>query len=448
VSAVPQTRFVRADGGPALAYQVLGDGERDIFYVAQPAPPIDLMWDDPLLARGLRRLASAGRLLTCDLRGWGSSDAVDASNLPALQAWMDDIGRVMDAAGSERTVLFGMAEQGLPCILFAASHPERVQALVLWSPFARYLRADDHPCGMPAEAAEVYARGYGEMNGTGNLASLFAPSRAEEPGFREWFARAERLGLRPANCEPVYSRVFQPSDLRDVARTIACPTLLMRRTGDRHVRDGHARDLLEIMRDARLVELEGEDHVWWSGDSETPIDEALGFVTGLRAGAVQWDRQLATVLFTDIVDSTRVAATLGDEVWSARLARHDELAARFVTAFQGRLVKSTGDGILATFDGPARAIRCASDLRDALAAEGLVVRSGLHTGEVGVTDDDVHGLAVHVAARVAARAAAGEVLVSEAVPPLVLGSALRFADRGTAELKGVPGEWRLWAASE
>lgn len=394
----PATAYVRG-GGPAIAYQVVGDGDRDFFYVAQPYTPIDLMWDDPLQARGLRRLAAAGRLLTCDLRGWGSSDAVDATALPALQAWMDDLLRVMDAARAERAVVIGMAEQALPCLLLAATHPQRVDALALWSPFVRFLRAPDHPFGMPSSAAAAYARQYGEVNGTGALLDVFGPSRRDEPGLRSWFARCERLGLRPANCEPVYAKVFMPSDLREIAALVTSPTLLLRRKGDRHVRDGHARHMVSLMPAAALVELEGDDHLWWSGDSDAPIDEILRFATGLPSGASDSDRRLATVLFTDIVASTAQASALGDAAWSSRLARHDDLVARFVAAFRGRLVKSTGDGALAIFDGPARAISCACDIRDAMAREGLAIRAGLRAGEVEVTRDDVHGLAVHVAAR-------------------------------------------------
>ena len=447
MAAPPETRFVRG-GGPAIAYQVLGEGGRDVFYVAQPNPPIDLMWEDPLVARGLRRLAGVGRLLTCDLRGWGSSDAVDATDLPALQAWMDDIGRVMDAAGSERAVIIGMSEQALPCILFAAAHPDRVDALILWSPFARYLRAPDHPWGLPQELATRVVELYRQQLGTGNRVAFVAPSRVDEPGFRQRFARDERLGLRPANGAPVYGRVFQPSDLREVAATIDRPTLLIRRRGDRHVRDGHASAMAETMPNATLVELDGEDHVWWSGDSDAVIDEMLAFITGLRGGRVPTNRQLATVLFTDIVDSTRQAAALGDDAWSALLDRHDQLVARYVGAFRGRLVKSTGDGALATFDGPARAIDCACDLRDALAEVGITIRAGLHAGEVDTTDTDVHGLTVHVAARVAALAGPGEVYVSGVVPTLVLGSKLAFEERGTHELKGVPGTWPVLAVGQ
>lgn len=445
VAGYPDTAYVR-DGGPAIAYQVVGSGERDFFYVAQPHTPIDLMWDDPLMARGLRRLAAAGRLLTCDLRGWGSSDAVDAVDLPALQAWMDDIGRVMDAAGSDRAVIFGMAEQALACILFAASHPERVEALVLWSPFARYMRSPDHACGMPSVAAASYARRYGEVNGTGALLDLFAPSRKDEPGLRSWFARCERLGLRPANAEPVYRNVFMPSDVRDVAATIQSPTLLLRRRGDRHVRDGHAQRMAETMPASTLIEIDGNDHVWWSGDSDAPIDEILRFVTGLPPDAASPNRQLATVLFTDIVASTAQAAALGDEIWSGRLSHHDQVIARYVAAFRGRVVKSTGDGALAIFDGPARAISCAGDLQLALAADDLIIRAGLHTGEIEIHDDgDISGIAVHIAARVMASAGPGEVFVSSSVPPLVAGSGIEFHDQGEHELKGVPGTWRLFA---
>lgn len=440
-----QTQFVRGEG-PAIAYQVVGEGERDIFYVPQPSPSVDLIWEDPLLARGLRSLGTAGRLLLCDLRGWGSSDAVDPDDLPALQAWMDDIRRVMDAACSERAVLIGQSEQALPVILFAATYPERVDALVLWSPFARYLRADDYPWGVRPEVAARMAKYYAEVVGTPELAHYFAPSRASEPGFVDWYCRAQRLGLRPANGAPVYERVYQPSDLREVAATVAAPTLLLRRRDDPHVRTGHARYLAEVMPNARLVELDGSDHLWWSGDTETPIDEMVSFITGLRTSSASAESQLATVLFTDIVDSTRLAAEAGDAAWQVRLARHDDTVRRFVNAYRGRVVKFTGDGVFATFDGPARAIRCVSDMRDSLSADGITIRAGLHTGEVTVRADDVHGMTVNVAARIAAKARPGEVLVSAAVPALVLGSRLEFADRGSHDLKGVPGEWKLFAA--
>ena len=440
-----QTKFVRGDG-PAIAYQVVGEGKPDIFYVAQPTPPIDLIWEDPLLARGLRSLAAVGRLLLCDLRGWGSSDAVDPTDLPALQAWMDDIRRVMDAAGSERAVLIGQSEQALPVMLFAATYPERVDAMVLWSPFARYLRGDDYPCGVPPAAASRMAQVFADVIGTPFLAEYFAPSRADERGFVDWYCRSQRLAMRPANGAPVYARVYQPSDLRDVAATIIAPTLLIRRRDDQHVRTGHAQYLAGIMPNARLVELDGRDHLWWSGDTDAPIEEMVSFITGLGPQAIATDRQLATVLFTDIVDSTRLAHEAGDTEWQTRLARHNNIVERHVSAYRGHVVKFTGDGVMATFDGPARAIRCACDVRDALAVQGLQIRGGLHTGEVTISDDDVHGVTVNVAARVSARARPGEVLVSAAVAALVLGSRLKFEDRGTHELKGVPGTWQLLAA--
>lgn len=445
MAAPAETRFVRGES-PAIAYQVVGEGDRDVFYVSQPTPPIDLIWEDPLCARGLRSLATAGRLLLCDLRGWGSSDAVDPSDLPALQAWMDDIRRVMDAAGSEHAVLIGQSEQALPVMLFAATYPERVDALILWSPFARYLWAEDYPWGIRPGIAERMADGFADIIGTPTLVKYFAPSRAAEPGFVDWYCRAQRLAMRPANGAPIYKRVYQPSDLRDVAATITAPTLLLRRKDDPHVRGGHAQYLADTMPNAHLVELDGSDHVWWSGDTERPIDEMLSFITGLRSRSVSGDTQLATVLFTDIVDSTRLASEVGDAAWQARLSRHDDTVQRYVSAYRGRVVKFTGDGVFAIFDGPARAIRCALDLRDSLGDEGLVIRGGLHTGEVTVSADDVHGMTVNIAARIAAKAEPGEVLVSAAVPALVLGSRLEFSERRVHELKGVPGQWQLLAA--
>ena len=439
MAAAPQTQYALGREGHHLAYQVTGEVTRDVLFVAEERTPIDLLWDDPLAAAALRRLAAVGRLILCDLRGWGSSDAVPSSELPAMQAWSDDIKSVLDAAGSERAAIVASSEPCLPVMLFAATHPGRVDRLALVNPYARYLRGPDTPFGLPETLAERYVERYRETNGRGLLTDFIAPSRAAEPMFRRWITRCERLGGGPGEAAAVY-RMFMHTDLLGVLPSIRAPTLLLRRRGDQHVRDGHARLLAERLPDAQLVELDGEDNFWASGDVDALFDEIERFLTG--AGRPQaTNRVLSTVMFTDIVGSTERAAAIGDAAWTSLLEAHDDLVRSHVGAFGGRLVKSIGDGALATFDGPARAIQCASGLTRAAGGLGLELRAGLHTGEIELRGDDVGGMAVHIGARVAALAGPGEVIVSGAVPPLVSGSGIRFDDRRTHELKGVPDPW-------
>jgi class 3 adenylate cyclase len=381
-------------------------------------------------------------LIACDLRGWGSSDTVDLTELPALQAWMDDLGVVMDAAESEQAVLIASGEVGLVAILFAATHPDRVSALVLINSFARFLQGPDQPWGMPLDVAERYLRAYRETTGRGATADHLAPSRAEEVGFRRWFAKCERLSRGPHANVTIYG-LFQASDVTAALRSVRAPTLVLRRTGDRHVQDGHAELLVEKIRQARLVELPGEDHLWYAGDVEALFDQIGDFLTGVRAEPSS-GRMLTTVLFTDVVGSTERAAKLGDRVWTALLEAHDDLVRTQVQGFRGRLIKTTGDGSLAIFDGPARAIHCAAGIRDAVKALDLSVRAGLHTGEVELRADDVAGLAVHIGARIAGIADENEILVSGSVPPLVSGSGIRFRDRGRHALRGVPEDWDVF----
>jgi class 3 adenylate cyclase len=425
-----------------LAYQVVGSGPRDILFPALTYEPVDQLWDDPLAARGLRRLASMGRLIACDLRGWGSSDAVNLEALPALQAWMDDLGAVMDEAGSGRAVLVASGELGLVAILFAATHPDRVSALVLINSFARFLSGPDQSWGLPPEAAERYLHAYLETTGRGPIADLLAPSRAGEQAFRRWFAKCERLSCGPRAGATIYG-VFRASDVTGALASVSAPTLVLRRTGDRHVREGHAELLAKQIPQAQLVELPGDDHLWYAGDVEALFDQIETFLTGARATA-SVRRVLTTVLFTDVVASTERAAKLGDRAWTELLGAHDELVRSQMEGFRGRLVKTTGDGTLAIFDGPARAIHCAAGIREVVKVFDLSVRAGLHTGEVELRGNDVAGLAVHIGARIASLADRDEILVSGSVPPLVAGSGIRFRDRGTQALKGVPDEWHVF----
>ncbi|HKV30745.1 MAG TPA: adenylate/guanylate cyclase domain-containing protein [Candidatus Dormibacteraeota bacterium] len=447
MATVPETVYA-SNGTVHLAYQVLGAGPFDVLHVPEGYLPIDLMWDEPVLASAIRRIASFSRLISCDLRGWGSSDAVPWSGVPAMQAWMDDLGAVLDAAGSEQATFFAAGGQAcLPVMLFAATHPERVRALVLWSPYAKYARAPDYPWGVPQHTLDRMVDQYRQLVGTGRLIEVLAPSRQDDAGFRRWWARCERLGAGPGSAASTYS-IFVNTDVRAVLSSIQAPTLLLRRSGDGLIRSGHAKYLADQIAHAQLIELPGTDYIWYTEDADVVIDHMQSFLTGVRAGATS-NRVLSTVLFTDIVGSTQLAEEIGDQRWSVLLARHDDIVARHVASFRGRVIRSTGDGVLATFDGPARAIQCARAMRDALALEGLKIRTGLHTGEVELKGtDDIGGIAVHIAARVMALAGADEILVSGAIPPLVLGSGISFTDRGTHPLKGVAHPWPIFAVEE
>jgi class 3 adenylate cyclase/pimeloyl-ACP methyl ester carboxylesterase len=445
MASAPETRYT-VSGGNHIAYQVTEGADRDIFYLPRITTPTDLLWDDPIAARGLRRLSACGRLIVCDLRGTGGSDSIDTMRLPALQAWMDDIGAVLDAVESREATLVAGSEAALPLMLFAATYPDRTAGLVLINAFACFLRTPGTPFGMPLEFAERYVQLYREMTGSGALADYLAPSRSSDPAFRRWHTRGQRLGAGPGTAAAIYE-LFMRSDLAGVLPSIRVPTLILHRVGDPHVRAGHARFLADRIPGARLVTLPGDDNEWFSGDIEPIFDEIEQFVTGIRQ-APRTDRVLATILFTDIVGSTEHAATVGDATWKALREAHDEVLRSHIESFGGRLVETAGDGALATFDGPARAIYCACGFRDAAGSLGLSIRSGLHTGEVELMNDGIGGLAVHIGARVAALAEADEVLVSAAVPPLVAGSAIRFTARGTHSLKGVPGEWAVFGVTD
>jgi len=445
MAAIPQTVYAR-DGDVHLAYQIIADRGPDLLFVPTGTFPIDLLWDEPTVAGHLRRLASFSRLIMTDLLGVGSSDAVPIHDRPAMQSWTDGFVAVLDAVGSESASVFAMAESALPVMLLAASHPQRVHSLVLWSPFARYLRAPDYPFGMPEPTFTRYVDALGDTVGTGAVADLLAPSWAGDAGKRRWWARGERLAGGPGYFKAIFD-LYMHTDMRPVLESIQAPTLLLHRRGDRHVTGGHARYLAERIPHARLVELDGDDHEWFAGDSDRALDEIESFLTGQRA-ARPTNRVLSTVLFTDIVGSTERAEALGDQAWTAALDAHNGVVEKHVASARGEVIKFTGDGALATFDGPARAINCACAIRDAVQDLGLNIRAGLHTGEVEMMDRDVHGIAVHIAARIMALAGPGEVFVSGAIPPLVLGSRIAFDDRGSHELKGVRDPWPVLAVRD
>jgi class 3 adenylate cyclase/pimeloyl-ACP methyl ester carboxylesterase len=445
MASTPETQYVLS-GGNHIAYQVADGAERDILYLPRTTTPIDLLWDDPIAARGLRRLTACGRLIMCDLRGWGASDSIDTKRLPAMQAWMDDIGAVLDAAESDQATLIGGSESALPLMLFAATNPDRTTGLVLINAFARFLRSPETPFGIPPESAEGYVELYRKIAGRGALVDYLSPTRSSETAFRRWSARGQRLGAGPGTTAAIYE-VFMRTDLSGVLPSIRVPTLILHREGDQHVRRGHSQYLADRIPSAKLVTLPGDDNEWFSGEIEALFDEIEQFMTGIRR-ARRTDRVLATILFTDIVGSTERAATLGDAAWKVLREAHDELLRAHIESFGGRLIETTGDGALATFNGPARAIYCACGVKDAAASLGLRIRAGLHTGEIELMNDGVSGLAVHIGARVAALADADEVLVSAAVPPLVVGSSIRFTPRGIHEMKGVPEQWAVYSVDE
>jgi class 3 adenylate cyclase len=424
---------------------VVGEGPIDVVVVFGFATHLEVLWESPVVAAFLRRLASFSRLILFDKRGTGLSDPV--AQVPTLEERIDDVRAVMDAAGSERAALIGISEGGPMCALFAATHPERVSALVLCGAMPRTTEAPDYPWAVPAdalrEAAQEFVGPYWGIDGE-PMVELFSPSFAGTPGAAEYIARVQRHAASPAMVTQIFE-MFLDIDVRDVLPSVHVPTLVLHRHGDRVVYRRAGQMLAEAIPGARYVELPGIDHLPWAGDAEALLGEIEEFLTGARSQA-EPERVLATVMFTDICGSTELAATLGDAGWRDLLATHRATVRRELERFRGREVKMLGDGCLATFDGPARAIRSGHAIVAAARGGGLEVRIGLHCGEVELMDDDVGGIAVHIAARVGDLAAPGEVLVSSTVKDLVAGSGIAFADRGTHRLKGIEDAWRLYAA--
>jgi pimeloyl-ACP methyl ester carboxylesterase len=436
-------RYADSDG-TRIAYEVVGDGPTDLVLVHGWVTHLELLWEYPPAAHAMERLGAFARVIHFDKRGTGLSDPVPVDRLPTLEQRMDDVRAVMDAVGAPRATLLGHSEGGPMCALFAATFPQRTDKLVIYGSYAARIPDDDYPWAPAPDARE---RHYEDLRrawgGPVDLDDL-APSHAHDPQLRAWWARYLRSAASPAAVVAL-TKMNTQADIRAVLPTIAVPTLIIHRTGDRDVEIGGARYLAANIPGARLVELPGDDHLMWS-DPDEIIDAVEEFVTGTVAPPPV-DRVLTTVLFTDIVDSTGRAATLGDTAWRRLLDRHDALVRRHLRRCRGREITTTGDGFLATFDGPARAIRCALDVAAGVQALGIQVRCGVHTGEVTLRGDDIGGLAVHVAARVMHAAAPGEVLVTRTVRDLVAGSGLRFCDRGPTDLQGVPEPMVLAAAA-
>jgi class 3 adenylate cyclase len=440
----PETRYARA-GDVHIAHQVLGEGPVDVVLADQWFSNMEAQWDVPPLADLRRRLASFSRLIMFDRRGMGLSDPVAIESLPSLDAWMDDLRAVMVAARSERAALIANIGGAITGLVFAASHPDRLSSLVIVDGFARVRTAPDYPAGMPDEEADRQLDLVEPNWGRGLMLDIFAPSMRAVPGLRETWARFERMATSPGSARAIVGWIFE-SDVRAFLPTISVPTLVIQHPDGRVFPPSLGRYLAEHIPGARYIELLGPDQLLWAGDQARIVAEIQEFITGVRP-MHRIDRVLATVLFTDIVDSTRRAAEVGDDAWRELLADHDRLARRVVQAESGRVVKSTGDGILATFDGPARGVRAARELSVRARELDLPIRAGLHAGEIEIGDGDVSGLAVHIGARVASQASADEVLVTSTVRELVIGSGIEFEDRGSRALKGVPGRWRLFAAT-
>jgi class 3 adenylate cyclase len=432
----PTTHYAQS-GEASIAYQVIGEGPIDLVSIGGPASHLDLEWENPLTERAYERVASFSRLVRFDRRGTGLSDAVERP--PTLEQQVDDLRAVMDAVGFERAALWGGSDAGLGA-MFAATYPDRVTALILWGVTARGAELITPELGeRMSDALEHY--------GEGRFVQLYAPSRVGDRQFEEWWTRYVRASASPGMARKILELILQ-SDLTGILPTIRVPTLVLHRSDDALIPLELGRDLASRIPDARFVETPGIDNYPWTGDWERevePILEAVEeFLTGSRGSHVA-DRVLSTVLFTDIVGSTERAATLGDSRWRELLGTHDATVREQLQRWRGREVKTVGDGFLATFDGPERAVRCADTIVRAVEPAGLKVRAGIHTGECERIGDDVGGIAVHIGARVTARAEGGEVLVSRTVKDLVVGSGLSFVDRGESELRGVPGEWRLFA---
>jgi class 3 adenylate cyclase len=435
----PETKYARS-GDVYIAFQVVGDSPIDLVYVPSWISQIEHYWEEPTIARYFGRLASFSRLILFDRRGSGLSDPV--ARAPTLEEQMDDVVAVMDAAGSERAAVLAQLEGGAMATLFAATHPERTTALVLYEAMPRMSWAPDYDWALRIEDRKAaLTRPWGD----GSRLVGLAPKSAENPRLRKWFARLERLAASPGTAAK-FMMMNAEVDVRAVLPTIQVPTLVLHRAGDTFIDIRHSRYLAEHIPGARLVEVPGEEALSFGSDAAV-LDEIEEFLTGARS-ASESERILSTVMFADIVDSTQRAAQMGDRRWRDLLESIEVAIVRELARFRGRAVKQMGDGFLATFDGPARGIRCAAAIRDAARSQfGVEVRTGLHTGEIEVIGDDVGGIAVHIGARVGASAGPGEVLVSGTVKDLVVGSGIEFEDRGERELRGVPGSWHLWAVA-
>ena len=439
----PETRYTVSTGDVHIAYQVLGDQPRDLVLVPGWIFNLEVVWEHPAFERFMKRLLRNFRVIMFDKRGTGLSDR-DAAH-STLDERMDDVRAVMDAAGSSKAAVMGWSEGANIAGLFAATYPDRVEGLVLYAGGARYKQAPDYPIGMTQEYMNMGRELLRDHWGEGIAAYLIAPSRAQDESFRRWFGRYERLSVSPGHGIAMLDLNLD-IDTTQMLETIRVPTLILHNVRDAFIPIEFSRYVADHVPDSKLVEMGGDDHLFWFSNPDEVVAELEDFLGGIR-GEQSSERVLSTVVFTDIVDSTRQASAMGDARWRELLDTHDRLARENVELFQGRLVKMTGDGLLATFDGPARGVTCAVRLQRALAQAGLESRGGVHTGEIELRDGDVGGIGVHIAARLVDLAEPGEVLASRTVKDLSVGAEIVFRDRGVQTLEGLSEPWRLFAAS-
>ena len=442
----PQTHYAEIGEDTFLAYQVVGEGPPDLVFVAGGGSHVELAWEIPAVAHVFERFASFARLIRFDAQGQGLSDPLTIDRNPTLEDQAKGMLTVLDTVGSEKAAVLANGVGGLLAIFFAATYPNRTASLILDGCYARLARAPDYPWGVPNDVLDKAVgqlRGEAAKSAGASLTYMAPKAMKDDPEFVAHWERYVRSHGGPG-ASRARAASLVTADVRQVLPAIQAPTLIMYRIGDRWVGRPHAIYLSEQIHGAKLVELPGDDNLMFVGDSDAAVDEIEEFLTGVRP-AVESNRVLATVLFTDIVGSTEKAAQVGDRKWREVLQSHDRMVRRQLQRFKGREINTAGDGFFATFDGPGRAIQCACAVRDAVGALEIDVRAGLHTGEIELVGDDAAGMAVHIGARVAALANAGEVLVSGAVPPLVAGSGIEFDYRGEHELKGVPGFWKLFS---
>jgi class 3 adenylate cyclase len=440
----PKTQFARS-GDVHVAYQVVGEGPFDLVYIPGWISHIELAWEEPTLARFLQRLASFSRLITFDKRGTGLSDRVPNDKLPTLEERMDDLRAVMDAVGSERAAVLGFSEGGNLGALFAATYPERTTALITFGTFAKRIWSPDYPWAPKPDAREKEYELLEQEWGEKMDIEHYVPSKAGDEAFIRRLATYFRRSASPG-AGVALLRMNTQIDITHVLPTIHVPALVLHRTGDRDTNVEEGRWIASQIPNARFVELPGEDHLPWTGDADSVLDEIEEFLTGARSSH-ELNRVLATVLFTDIVGSTEKAAQLGDSAWRELLDSHHAIVRRELARFRGREIKTVGDSFIATFDGPARAVRCACAIRDTVGQLGIQIRAGVHTGEIEPYGEDIAGLAVHICSRVLAAARPSEVLVSRTVKDLTAGSGITVSDRGVHNLRGVPDQWRLFAVA-
>jgi pimeloyl-ACP methyl ester carboxylesterase/class 3 adenylate cyclase len=440
VIEIPETRYAKAADRTSIAYQVVGDGAVDLVYASGIWSNVEVMWEQPRWARFLERLASFSRLILFDMRGVGLSDR--GPEPPVLELQRDDVAAVMDASASDSAVVFGGARAATMAMLFAATHPERTKALILYAPVAKTVSTPDFPFGKsPEEQLKFFERFVAEV-GTGRNLELQAPSVASDAPFVKWWARFERLVASPSAYEEL-GKIFTDMDVREVLPAIHVPTLVLHRAEDAIVPTRQARYVADQIAGSRFVDLPGIDHIPFVGDAHAILDEIQEFVTGTRP-ILSADTVLATVLFTDIVDSTARQAALGDRGWKELVEQHHATVRDLLTRYRGLEQDTAGDGFYVRFDGPARAIRCAQEISEAVRPLGIEVRAGLHTGECELVDGKCSGLSVSIGARVMSHAGPSQVLVSQTVKDLTAGSGLSFEDAGEHELKGVPDRWHLY----